>query len=200
MKKIFIYLFTIAITLTVKAQTDFSGYMATAKTSYSSGKLEDAHFALQQAMQEIDMVIGKEVLKILPQKLNTLNLNPKDDHVMANTSFIGATISRSYGPDTSGAKIEIINNSPMITYLNSILNMPVLGGMMRDENNKTLKVQGYKARLEKQPNASSEKATYVLNIPLNTALVTFTVRSSTEAEVMNYINSIPLQQIAKLVN
>ena len=48
------------ITTSVFSQ-NFTTAIATAKTAYASGKLEDAHFALQQAMQEIDIIIGKEV-------------------------------------------------------------------------------------------------------------------------------------------
>jgi hypothetical protein len=79
------------------AQGDFKTQIATAKKSYSAGKLEDTHFALQQALQELDMIIGKEVLKIMPQKIDSLSANPKDDHVAANVGFVGATIHRSYG-------------------------------------------------------------------------------------------------------
>ena len=61
MKNLFIAFF-ILITIHGTAQ-NFTADITNAKTSYNAGKLEDAHFALQQAMQEIDMIIGKEVLK-----------------------------------------------------------------------------------------------------------------------------------------
>lgn len=199
MKKLIILSSFFVFTVAAFAQNDFKSYIATAKTSYSGGKLEDAHFALEQAMQELDIIIGKEVLKLLPAKLDTMNVNTKDDHVNANVSFVGATIHRSYGNNPNGAQIEVINNSPMIASLNMILNTPMLGGMMRDENNKTVKVQGYKARLEKQDRGTDQKPTYILNVPLNTALVTFTVNGTTENDILNLANTIPLQQIAKLV-
>lgn len=199
MKKLIILSFLLISAAASFAQNDFKSYITTAKTAYGGGKLEETHFALEQAMQELDLIIGKEVLKLLPPKIDTMGMNPKDDHVMANVSFVGATISRSYGSDTSGAKIEIINNSPMLGSLNALLNMPMMGGMMRDENNKTVKVQGYKGRLEKQDRGDNRKPTYVLNIPLSSALVTFTVNGTTENDMMNLANTIPMQQIAKLV-
>jgi hypothetical protein len=52
----------------------FKNNITTAKSSYASGKLEDAHFALQQSMQELDMVIGKEVLKLLHKTLCFCNI------------------------------------------------------------------------------------------------------------------------------
>ena len=47
---------------------DFAKDMATAKSAYSAGKLEETHFALLQAMQEVDIIIGKEVIEIIAAK------------------------------------------------------------------------------------------------------------------------------------
>ena len=199
MKHTTLFFAFIFFTTIVFAQTDFKGEVATAKTSYTSGKLEDAHFALQQALGDLDIIIGKEVLKLLPTQLDSLNANTNSDNVTANVGFIGATIHRDYGSPEKKAEIEIISNSPLLGTLNAFLNTPLIGGMMRDENNKTVKVQGYKARLEKQDRGTDQKPTYVLNVPLNTALVTFTVNGTTESDMLNLANTIPLQQIAKLV-
>ena len=103
---------------------DFKTDITTAKTAYASGKLEDAHFALLQAMQEVDIIIGKEVLKLLPPKMDTLSVNTKEDQVSANAGFIGCTIHRSYGKMTKKADLSIISNSPLVAMLNSVLNTP----------------------------------------------------------------------------
>lgn len=95
MKKIFIlslFLFIAAYTYS----QDFKTETATAKASYQSGKLEDAHFALQQTLQSLDITIGKEVLKLFPEKMADLPVNGKDDNVAGNVSFVGATIHRTY--------------------------------------------------------------------------------------------------------
>lgn len=198
MKKLILF-FLSTFFITASFAQDFKQDMATAKTSYAAGKLEDAHFALMQAMQEIDMIVGKEVLKLLPAKINdTLNSNAKNDHVMANTGYIGTTIHRDWG-NMNAASLEIISNSPMISTLNAFLNTPILGGMMRDENTKIVKVQGYKARLEKQSDSGDGKANYDLQVPLGNALFTFTVKGTTETDIMNMANAIPIQNIAKLI-
>ena len=199
MKNLIIAIFFLSIATAGFAQGDFKTQITTAKTSYAAGKLEDAHFALEQAMQELDMIIGKEVLKLLPAKLDTVSMNTKDDHVMANVGFVGATIHRSYGM-YNNASIEIINNSPMIGMLNTFLNSAMLGGMMRDENTKVVKVQGYKARLEKEGETTADgKTNYKLEIPFNNALMTITVNATTESAILADANAIPLQDIAKLV-
>lgn len=178
---------------------DFSKDMATAKTAYAAGKLEEAHFALLQAMQEVDIIIGKEVLKLLPPKMDSLAVNGKDDNVSSNVGFVGATIHRSYGK-TKKADLSIISNSPLVSMLNTFLNAPLLGGMMgSDGNTKNVKVQGYKARLEKKPGSTEEQNDYELQIPLGSALITFTVDDCKDSEILAMANTIPLQQIAKLI-
>lgn len=176
---------------------DFSTDIATAKTAYTSGNLEDAHFALQQAMQEIDIIIGKEVLNALPAKMDTMSANIKDDNVMSNVGFMGSTIHRSYGQN-DGVDLSIIGNSPLISTLNTFLNTPLLGGMMSNGNNKIIKVQGYKGQLTKNDNGNGQ-ADYTIQIPLGSSLITFTAKNTTDTQITTWANTLPLQQIAKLL-
>lgn len=194
----YLLLIALLISCSLMAQGDFKKQIATARSSYSAGKLEDAHFALQQAMQELDLIIGKEVLKLLPAKMDSLAMNPKDDKVAASLSFIGTTIMRSYG--TNGKfQVEIINNSPMLGPLNSLLSSGMFGGMVRDENTKTVKIQGYKARLEKKGMNDNGKPNYELQMPFNSALISVKANGFEESDVLNGMNLIPFQDIARLI-
>ncbi|MDP4285289.1 MAG: hypothetical protein Q8891_12755 [Bacteroidota bacterium] len=193
------YIFSIPILLfavTVQAQ-DFSKDIADAKASYSSGNLADAHFSLEQAVQEIDMIVGKEVLKLLPEKMNDTSSIPQNDQVTANIGFVGATVHRSYG--NSGSQVEIISNSPLISSLNAFLNMPFVGGMMRNSTTKVVKIQGYKSRLEKQSDNANGKPNYQLQIPFKSALITITANGMDENGVLSFANTIPLDKIAALI-
>ncbi len=178
---------------------DFTIAMTTAKTAYNAGKLEETHFALQQAMQEVDLIVGKEVLKLLPPKIDSLSTNTKDDNVASNVGYVGATIHRSYGKTGRKADLSIISNSPLVTMMNTFLNTPILGGMMNDGKTKTVKVQGYKARLEKKPGSIDDKNDYELQMPLGSALITFKVDDCTDTQILDLANTIPFQQIAKLI-
>jgi len=197
--KVFItFIAVIAFTSTCVAQ-DFTKAMATAKTSYSAGKLEEAHFALQQAMQEVDLIIGKEVLKLLPPKMDVMEINAKGDNVASNVGFVGATIHRVYEKAGRKADVSIISNSPLVAMMNTMLNTPLLGGMMHDNKTKIVKVQGYKARLEKQPGSTNDKNDYELQIPLGSALFTFKVDDCTDTQILALAETMPLQKIAKLI-
>jgi hypothetical protein len=198
MKKGITIIIFLAFCLTGMSQ-DFAKAMTTAKSAYDAGKLEETHFALQQAMQEIDLIVGQEVLKLLPPKMDTMATNPKDDNVSSNIGFVGATIHRSYGMGLRKADLSIISNSPMVAMMNTFLNTPMLGGMMNDGKTKTIKVQGYKGRLEKQEGSAEGKNDYELQIPLGSALITFKVDDCTDSQIQEMANTIPLQQIAKLI-
>ena len=195
MKKLMI-LALILLSVTAFSQ-NFTTDIAAAKTAYASGKLEDTHFALQQAMQEIDIIIGKEVLALLPAKMDAFAVNTKDDNVMSNVGFMGSTIHRTWGQDDD-IDLSIIGNSPLITTINAFLNTPLLGGMMSNGNNKMIKVQGYKAQLEKNDNGNG-KVGYTIQLPLGSSLITLTAKEATDTQMMTWANSIPLQQIAKLI-
>ena len=177
---------------------NFTKELATAKSSYAAGKLEDTHFALQQLLQELDITIGKEVIKLLPAKMKTLNQNTTDDNVSANIGFIGATIHRSYGTGDKTAELEIINNSPLISTLNTFLTSPLLAGLGSNGNSKVIKVQGYKGRLTKEE-GDGGKTDYKLELPYSNALLMFNVANTTESDIIAMANTIPLEKIGKLI-
>lgn len=187
----------LALTFSLTAQ-DFNKNLASARTSYSSGNLEDARFAMQQMMNDIDIIIGKEVIKLLPAKLETLGANVKNDNVTANTGLAGVVIHRDFGATEKTANLDIMSNSPLIGSLNAILALPFIGNS-GDGTQKVVKVQGYKGVLQKSVNTETNKTDYTLQIPLNNTLLTLTATDTNEAEVLKMANAIPIPQIVKLV-
>lgn len=198
MKNIYTILFLTAVIATANAQENFNSNLATAKSSYSSGKLEDARFAMQQMLTEIDIAIGKELLKMLPTKMDAFNANTKSDNVTANTGLAGAIVHRDYGTEEKKLSLDIMSNSPLVATLNAFLSMPFVGNS-GDGTQKTVKVQGYKGMLTKSTDTETNKTDYTLQIPLNSTLLTFTVPDSNEADVLKFAGTIPVSDIAKLV-
>jgi hypothetical protein len=196
--KIIILSFLLTASISCLAQ-DFTKDMATAKSAYNSGKLEESHFALLQAMQELDLIVGKEVLQLLPQKMDTLMYNVKDDNVSGTIGYVGTSMHRSYGKGDRKADLTIISNSPMIGMINAVLNNPMMGGLSNDGKSKTVKVQGYKGRLERKDTEKPDVYDYELQIPLGNALITFLAEQCTDKQVLALAETIPLQQIAKLI-
>ena len=145
------------------------------------------------------MIIGREVLKLLPAKMDSLTANTGNDNVSSNVGFVGATVNRSYGKFDKKAELSIISNSPMVAMLNSLFNSPLLAGMNNDPNTKTIKVQGYKARLERKNSNVDGKFNYEVQVPLGSALITFSLDETNETEITTMMNTVPLSQIAKLI-
>jgi hypothetical protein len=197
MKTIFSILFFVACSITILAQ-DFNKNLATAKSSYAGGNLEDARFAMQQMITDLDMAIGKEVLKVLPAKMDAMASNVKTDNVTANTGITGVLIHRDYGTGEKVCNIDIMGNSPLVASINAILSLPFMGNS-GDGTQKVIKVEGYKGILQKSVDTETNKTDYTLQIPLNSTMLTFAVPNSTEADVVRMANTIPIQQIAKLV-
>lgn len=198
MKNILSFLAAMSLMTSICAQ-DFDKNIATAKSSYSSGDLENARFAMEQLMRDLDIAIGKEILKLLPVKAGALNVNQKDDNVTGGGgTMTGLFVHRSFGAIPKSASIEIINNSPLINSVQSILTMPLIGGMMRDENQKVIKVQGYKSLLQKNVDSETNKTDYELQIPFNNTLLTVKMDDTTEAEITGIANAIPIPKIAQI--
>lgn len=193
----------IAISLTLLSVTavaqDFDKNLASARTSYGSGDLENSRFAMEQLLRDLDIAIGKEILKMLPTEAVSLKYLDKEDNLTGGAGYGGGLfVHRNYGASPKTASIEIINNSPIINSLNTILSMPAMGGMMRDENQKQIKVQGYKSLLNKNLNTDTGKTNYDLQIPMNNTLVTIRIDDSNETEILQVANAIPLPKIAAI--
>jgi len=194
MKK-YIVIFSILIS-TVGFSQEFDKSLASARSAYSSKDLSNARFAMTQMLGVLDEAIAKEILRMLPTKMASLDYNVKEDRTTGGSGGYasGLYVNRYYGKDAKTASIEIINNSPLITTINAYLNMPMMG--MGDSNQKNIKVQGYKCILKKEMPTDDGKQAYELQIPFNNTLLTLKANDTTEAEITQFANLIPLAKIA----
>lgn len=192
MKRISLLLVVVSMVSVAFAQ-DFTKNVSTARSAYAAGKLQDSRFAMEQMLRDLDIEIGKEILKLLPTKVGTRNANTASDNVNGTSGFTGLFVERHYGTDPNNASIEIINNSPLINSIGLILAAP----MMHDQNQKVIKVQGYKALLTKNQNTETGKTGYELQIPMNNTLITVRITETTETEITAAANTIPLAKIAE---
>ncbi len=168
-----------------------------ALSSYKSDNLEDARFALQGALNGINQAIGKEILAILPDEMNGMSkIETGDDVTGVNIGFAGLFISRSYTAEDRNASIEIVSDSPLLAGINIILAMP--GFMTSDENQKRIKIEGYKALLTR--NTDSEgMVSYDLQMPFSGSLLSFQCEGiEDENEVIGMANRIPVDEIVAI--
>lgn len=197
MKKLILLFIVVSVGLTSAAQ-DFTKNISTARTSYAAGNLEEARFAMQQVLNDLDMAIGREVLKMLPAKMGAVASNAANDNVTANTGLTGVMIHRDYGVGEKIYNLDLMSNSPLVASINAILSIPFMGNS-GDGTQKIIKIDGYKGMLQKSVDEETKKTDYTLQVPIGSTLLTFTAPDTSEEEVVKMANSIPLSQITKLV-
>jgi len=184
MKKILLVSAILAVFLPgtgLKAQ-DVQSRLDEALMSYRQEDLDNARFSLQEALNEINRVVGKEILA--------------DDVTGVNTGFAGLFVHRSYKDETREASVDLISDSPMLTGINTILAMP--GFMTSDPNQKRIKVGNYKALMTR---STSEEGpvSYDVQIPLSSSLLTFQCSGfDDENEVVKMVNTIPVDKILSI--
>lgn len=169
--------------------------LAEAKAMYNSGNIHEARFCLQQALNDINIAIGNEILKIIPSKLGNMPAIEAEDNVaVTNFGIAALMISRNYMADsTLNASLQIIGDSPMLAGINTILTLPMFTS---DPNQKRIRVGTYKALLQK--NTDGTQTTWDVQIPVGSTLITLNCKGEyDEKTVIAMANSIPIDQIAR---
>jgi hypothetical protein len=195
MKKILFVISIVCIGYTLQAQEEFKTQLTAARSAYKDGKLDETRFAMEQMLQDIDMVIGKEVLKLFPAKMMDKSADPKQDNVSGASGFIGVIIHRTYGVDSQQVNLEVISNSPLVSSLSAMLSLPFIAG---SGDNKVIKIAGYKALLQKS-SGNEGKDDYEVQLPLSSSLITFRAPGYSKDDVVKMANTIPVAQIAKMI-
>ena len=194
-----LYIFTTIIFIGATAQAqDPKPKLDEALSAYNSGSLDDARFALEQALQEIDIAIGQEILAMLPTEMNSVPVKTELDDVNGyGLGFAGVYVNRYYGNENQSVEVEIITDSPLLASLNALLAMPFIG--TADPNKKRVKVDGYKALLEKSEGQNGIMS-YTIQVPFNQSLLTFTCDGfADDDQVLGMADKISVTNIAKLV-
>jgi hypothetical protein len=195
MKHILLIISILSVAFTAGAQ-DFNSNVQTARQSYNSGDLENSRFAMQQMLQELDIISGKETLKILPSTLGDMAAKTAEDAVSAGSGFAGAVIHRIYQTDNRTATMEIISNSPLVASVNAILAIPFIG-TGGNSDRMVIRVEGYKALVQKKSEANSES--YEIQIPLGSTLISVKTENY-KNDITRLANEIPVGQIAQKLN
>lgn len=199
MKTIFSIILILFTLIPMRAQ-EFDQQIAKAKSAYDAGNYEESRFAVQNALHEINVKIGQEVLKVLPEKVNDMPCNPTSDQVTGSgTDYVGLFINRIWEKTEAGhLEFSLISDSPLMKTVNTFLALPlVMGGA--DSNQKKIKVEGYKAMLEKNIDENSNVTGYSLMLPYsNTLLQLNYTGSTTEEAFMAMVNQIPVAKVTSI--
>ncbi len=191
----------ISLTLCLVAGTlypqNFESKLSEAQSAYKSGKLDDARMALQEALNEINITIGKEILALLPETMKDLSFDAAQDGVNGTgLGYAGLYVSRTYGQteNKKSASIVIITDSPLLAGINSILSLPAIMTSGADSDQKRIKVGTYKALLQINE-AEDGTINYDVQVPFGNSLLTFHCDGYSETDVTAMANTIPVAKI-----
>ena len=170
--------------------------LTSAETSFKSGNYGDARYAVQQAMLGVEMEIGQQILKGLPETVAGLKKDEKADQVTSTGwGWVGLTIHREYEAGDKQLTVTIANNAGWMQAINLYFNnagyAQTTGG---EQNWKQTKIKGYRAIIEYDDNSG-----YKLSVPLGqTSLLMFEgVNFATEQDLMTAVNTIDIDSIKK---
>ncbi len=180
------------------AQDDVTTNLDNAGSNYSSGDLENTRFELQAALNGVNRAIGEAILDIMPETPGGMEIVPESDNVMGtNNAFAGLTVNRDYKSETRDASFSILSDSPILASVSSLLNMSVF--LAADENQKRIKLDGYKALMTREENSDGE-VSYSFQLPFGNSLMMFDCSGvSDEDEFMSIAESIPVKEIIDIV-
>jgi len=168
----------------VTTPPDVKENLASAETAFKNANYGEARYAVQQAMLGVEMQIGQDILKSLPETVAGLKKDASADQVTSTGwGWVGLTIHREYREGDKQLRLTVANNAAWMQAINLYFTnagyAQTTGGQ---QNWKQTKVKGYRAVIE-----YDESSGYKLSVPLGqTSLLIFEgVNFANEQDMMN---------------
>ena len=176
---------------------DVKQNIADAEMSFKSGKYSEARYAIKQAMLGVEMEIGQNVMKSLPEKVAGLPKVAEADQVTSmGAGWVGLTIHREYQTDDKQLRTDIANNSAWMSSYNAYMANANYASTGTQQNWKQTKVKGYKGIIE-----YNEGSGYKLTVPIgqSSLIVWEGVNFANEKEMMDAANAFDIDGIKKIL-
>jgi len=180
----------------VASAPDVKENLTTAETAFKGSNYGETRYAIQQAMLGVELQIGQNILKSLPQTVAGLKADSAQDQVTSTGwGWAGLTIQRVYVTGEKQFTFTVANNSVWMQAVNMYLaNNGYAQQTNGQQNWKQTRIKGYKAVIE-----YSEGSGYKLSVPLGqTSLLMFEgINFTSEQDMMNAANQIDIDGIKK---
>jgi hypothetical protein len=180
----------------VSTPPDVKQNLSDAESAYKKSSYGEARYSVQQAMLGVELEIGNQILKSLPESITGLKKVAEDDQVTSTGyGWAGLTIARRYYDDAEKEfRLTITNNAGMMAGVNAYLSTGYAQQTNGQQNWKQTKLKGYRAIIE-----YDESSGYKLSVPLGqSSLIVFEgVNFANEQEVMKAAETVDLDSIKK---
>lgn len=201
-----LFILTISLTLhfTSTAQEAIDVYLKEAQGYVAQKNYAQAQLSLQDAMNAINTLIGKQIAESLPDDINGLKAEGVESNAAAMGMLGGGlTVNKMYrhpAKESNEASVSILANSPMLSMMNMYLTNPSLMG----SEYKSIRVGTRRAILKTEmqdyydDNASKsiQIRSTEIQIPLSQTLITINAKGfATEADELAFANKIDLEKL-----
>lgn len=177
---------------------DVKQNLSDAEVAYKTNSYGDARYAVQQAMLGVELEIGNNILKSLPETVGGLKKEDQSDQVTSTGwGWAGLTIQREYRNEDKQLKTTIANNAVWMSAVNMYLTN---GGYAQQtggqQNWKQIKVKGYRGIIE-----YDESSGYKVSVPIgqSSLIVWEGVNFASEQAITTAVNVFDLDGIKKML-
>ena len=179
------------------APPDVNAAMDDAGKSFAANNYSDARYAVQQALMGVEIQLGHELLKSLPDNVDGLQKDTTQDRAVSTQwGWNNMTIQRVYSDKKDKqCTVTIGNNLLYAGLVNAYFgNAYAVESNGKDQNVKQVKVQGNKAII-----SYDERKGYSLVVPVgqSSMIVWECINFANEDEVMKAANVISIDKIKK---
>jgi len=174
---------------------DVNANIADARSAFGQKKFNDSRFAVRQAILGIELEIGENILKDLPESINGLPKVAEEDLVTSTgIGFVGLMIERYYRKGDKQLKVMVGNDSGLLAAASMYLMAGAYGTSSTDQTHKTVKVNEYRGVLE-----YDEYSGYKLTVPFgqSSILAVEGINFDNEADIIGAAEKIDIDKIKK---
>ena len=180
----------------VTTPPDVKENLNSTESALKASNYSDARYALKQAILGVEMEIGQELLKSLPENISGLpKQTDKDQVISTGWGLTGLSIHREYMKEDKQVSMTIANNAIMMNAINLFLNNGAFGQTTSsDQNWKQTKLKGNKAIIQ-----FDQSTGYKLSVPLgqSTLIVFEGINMTNEQEMMQAVEQFNVDAIKK---
>jgi hypothetical protein len=178
---------------------DVKQQMEEAEQAHAAANYSDARYSIQQALIGVEIQLGRELLKSLPNPIDGLEKDTMQDKVVSTQwGWNNMTIQRVYTDKKDKQLTVTIGNNAMYAGIANIYfnNTYITQANNQDQNMKQVKVKGNKAIIQ-----YDDSKGYTLMVPLgqSSLIVWECINFADETEVMNAANAFDIEGIKKML-
>ncbi|HKL38229.1 MAG TPA: hypothetical protein VJ876_04985 [Bacteroidales bacterium] len=166
-----------------------------AETAFREKEFARSRYAIRQAILGVEMEIGANILKGLPDKVESLDKDPERDRVTSTSiGFVGLTVERVYTADDQQLEVTVGNDAAILSAVNMYMASGAYAQSSDEQDYKEVDFQGRRGILE-----YDDYEGYSLSVPFgqSSVLVVNGVNFVNEEAIMKAAGHFNLDQIKK---